>query len=429
MSRVAASPHIPRLGTIRLAVTRLGITRLGIRLTITAVLSGLTVATGACRSGPSTDTQAAEAAGAPVSVSPVAAVEEPLARFIRVTGSLLADEQADVAAEVAGRVIATPVERGSLAASGRELIRLASDETTAQVQEAEANAAQIEARLGLSRDDGRHDGFDPERVPEVRNAASALALAQSDFSRFQSLLAERVVSQAEFEMRRTQFDVARQQVDVARNAASQQFQALQAARARVTLARKALGDAVVRSPFSGVVAERLVSTGDYVTKGMRVAVVVRVDPLRLLLTVPTPFIASVSEGRPVTLEVDAYPGRTFEGRVRFVSPALEASQRALSVEALVANPGGELKPGLFATARIEQSAKTPGVLVPADAVQTVGGTSHVFVVNSDRVEERLVTVGQAIGNRIEIANGLKAGERVATANLGQLVDGSKVAGI
>jgi RND family efflux transporter MFP subunit len=130
----------------------------------------------------------------------------------------------------------------------------------------------------------------------------------------------------------------------------------------------------------------------------------------------------------VTFEVDAYPGRTFEGKVRYVSPTLEANQRALTLEAVVANPKNELKPGLFATARIEQPDKTPGILVPAAAVQTLGGTSRVFVVNAGAVEERLVTVGQTVDTLVEVTTGLKAGERVATTNVGQLVDGLKIAG-
>jgi RND family efflux transporter MFP subunit len=398
--------------------------RLGVRSTLGAFVIVNAVLSTACGSGAGTSTQAAEAPAPPVAVSPVAAVEEPVARFIRVTGSLMADEHADVAAELAGRVIATPVERGSPVAEGRELVRVSPVEAEAQVQEAEANAAQIEARLGLKRD----DPFDADRVPEVQNAVATLALAESEFARVQSLLDQRVVSQSEFDTRRTQLEVAKRQVDVAKNGAAQQFQALQAARARVALARKALADTVVRAPFAGVVAERLVSVGDYVTKGAKVAVVVRVDPLRVELTVPTPFIAAIGVGQSVDFEVDAYPGRTFRGQVRYVSPALEASQRALTVEAIVANPKFVLKPGLFATARIEQSAKTPGVLVPSAAVQTTAGTSRVFVVVGDRVEERLVTIGQTLDGRVEVTKGLKGGEHVATANIGLLVDGRKVTG-
>jgi multidrug efflux system membrane fusion protein len=124
--------------------------------------------------------------------------------------------------------------------------------------------------------------------------------------------------------------------------------------------------------------------------------------------------------------VDAYAGRSFEGKVRYISPALESNQRALTVEAVVQNPNGELKPGLFATARLEQKDRTPGILVPAAAVRTTSGTSRVYVVAGDRAEERIVTVGQTVDGLVEITNGLKAGERVATQNVAQLADGSKV---
>lgn len=397
--------------------------RVSFNLPLALASLAASLATG-CTSATTGQTQAAEAPVAAVAVTSVAAIEQPIARFIRVTGSLTAEEQADVASEIGGRVISTPVERGTRVAPGAELVRLAASETEAQAREAEANAAQIEARLGLTSG----GTFDVNAVPEVQNAAATYALAQSEFSRIQALLDQRVVSQSEFDQRRTQMEATRQQVEVAKNAAAQQYQALQAARARVTLAQKALADTVVRAPFSGVVAQRLVSVGDYVNKGMKVAIVVRVDPLRVELTVPAPFIAAVGVGQPVTFEVDAYPGRTFEGKVRYVSPTLETAQRALTVEAVVENSKGELKPGLFATARIEQPERTPGVLVPAVAVQTLGGTSRVFVVAGDAVEERLVTTGQTVDSSIEITKGLQSGERVATTNLAQLVDGLKVAG-
>ena len=89
-----------------------------------------------------------------ISVSPVAATEQPIARFIRVTGTLTAEEQASVAAETAGRVVSTPVERGTRVNQGAELIRLSSIETDASVKEAEANAAQIEARLAQTSNGG-----------------------------------------------------------------------------------------------------------------------------------------------------------------------------------------------------------------------------------------------------------------------------------
>ena len=357
-----------------------------------------------------------------VSVSPVAVTEQPIARFIRVTGTLTAEEQADVAAETSGRVISTPVERGTPVSQGAELIRLSAVETEASVKEAEANAAQIEARLAQPAT----AGFDVNKVPEVANARANFALAESEFGRIEKLLAERVVSQSEYDQRKTQVEAARQQFESAKNGAEQQYQALQAARARVTLARKAASDTVVRAPFSGVVVERMVSTGDYVTRGMKIAQVVRVMPLRIELTVPEQFVADVRVGQPVSFAVDAFSGRTFEGTVRYVSPSLRADQRALTVEAVVPNSNGALKPGMFATALIQQPKKVEAILVPAAAVRVVSGTSRVFVVAGDHAEERLVTTGQVLDQMIEVTSGLTRGDRVATANVPQLVDGVKV---
>jgi membrane fusion protein (multidrug efflux system) len=159
---------------------------------------------------------------------------------------------------------------------------------------------------------------------------------------------------------------------------------------------------------------------------MKVATVVRINPLRVQLTIPEQYVSVVVPGQPVAFEVTAYPGRHFAGTIRYVSPELQANERALVVEAVVPNAGNELKPGLFASVRIEQASKTPAVLVPADAVQTSAGTSRVYVVAGDHVEERVVTVGETVDSRVELTNGVKAGERVATKNVAQLSDGAKV---
>ena len=361
-------------------------------------------------------------APAPVPITTIAAVERPLARQLDVTGTLAAEEQAEVAAEVQGRVVATPVERGTRVARDEALIRISSVETEAQLAEAEANAAQIEGRLGL----GGGAEFVVDQVPEVANARASLDLARGDFDRAKMLFDRQLLSRAEFDQRSAQAEVARRQYDSARNGAVQQYQALLAARARVSLARKALADTVVRAPFAGVVGERLVSVGDYVTRGTKVASVLRTNPLRVNLTVPEQYSAEVAVGRPVQLQVDAARGQRFEGRVRYVSPALQASSRTLVVEAVVPNDTGTLRPGSFATARIEQASERAGVVVPADAVRTVSGTARVYVVADGRAEERIVTVGQQVDNLVEITSGLKAGEIVAGSGVESLADGAAV---
>lgn len=392
------------------------------RRNLVFVLLSATLAVACDRAG--ADAPASPADAAVITVTTAAVVEEPIKRFIRVSGTLTAQEDAEVAAEVAGRVMATPVERGSRVNAGDSLIRLVAAEGEAQAIEAQANAAQIEARLGIANG----APFAVDKVAEVANAAAALQLARTEFARARLLHQQQLLSQAEFDQRSAQTVATERQYDMARNTAAQQYQSLLAARARVTLAQKALSDTTVRAPFAGIVGERFVSVGDYVTRGTKVATVMRVDPLRVELTVPQQFVSAVASGSAVTFEVDAYPGEKFVGEVRFVSPSLAAATRALTLEAIVPNGNNRLKPGFFATAQIEHASMLPGLLVPATAVRTVSGTARVFVVNGDRVEERVVMVGQAVGERVELTSGVKAGERVVANGVERVVDGGRVVG-
>jgi RND family efflux transporter MFP subunit len=391
------------------------------RLAPVAALAIAAVSASGCSS--STSAEEAPATATPVMEVVTSAVESRnIDRFIRVTGSLTADEQAEVSAETGGRVIGTPVERGTHVSQGDVLVRVSPAETSAQLQEAEANAEQIEARLGLKPG----DTFDPRTVPDVMNAKASLEFAEAEFARIRSLLEQKVVSQSEYDQRRTQVEAARQQYLVAQNSAEQSYRSLQAARARVALARKAVSDTAVRAPFSGIVAERLVSVGDYVTKGTRVATVVRIDPMRVELTVPEQAVSLVQVGQPVRLTVDAYPNEVFDAKIRFVSPALRADQRALTIEAIASNTDGRLKPGLFATASIQHPKSGAALLVPATAVETVSGTSRVYVVKDGKVEERIVTLGERVADDIELTSGVSPGEIVAAQPNGHLSDGLKV---
>ena len=136
---------------------------------------------------------------------------------------------------------ASPRRRSNAARAcpaGALLVRISASETSAQLLEAEANAGQIEARLGLAPG----SRSTPSGVPEVMNAQASLDLAEAEFRRIQSLLDQKVVSQSEWEQRRTQVEAARQQYKVALNVAEQSYRSLQAARARVALANKSLAD-------------------------------------------------------------------------------------------------------------------------------------------------------------------------------------------
>lgn len=366
---------------------------------------------------------AAGSVGTPaVVITASPAQQQRVNRVVRVTGTLTAAEEAEVAAETTGRVTGTPVERGSRVSEGSPLITLAQLEAQAGAADAEASVAQLEARLAI----GPGEPFDIDNVPEVASARASRDLAEAEFGRIRSLLDQKVVSQAEFDQRRTQVDATSSQYRAARNAAQQQYRMLEGARARAALARKSLADTVVRAPFAGLVVERKVSIGDFVTRGTKVVTVVKVTPLRVELTVPEQSAGLIKPGEAVRLQVDAFPGRYFEGQIRFVSPAFRADQRALTVEAIVPNADDALKPGMFASAEITLPAADPSLVVPAAAVVTVAGVSHVFVVRSQTVEQRMITLGVSLGPVVEVLLGLSSGELVATSRVDALSDGVTV---
>jgi multidrug efflux pump subunit AcrA (membrane-fusion protein) len=109
-----------------------------------------------------------------------------------------------------------------------------------------------------------------------------------------------------------------------------------------------------------------------------------------------------------------------------VSPAYRADQRALTVEAVVPNTDDALKPGMFVSAEITLPATDPSLVVPTDAIRTVAGISHVFVLRGDKVEQRMITPGVTLGPVTEVLKGLSAAESVATSGIDALSDGATI---
>jgi membrane fusion protein, multidrug efflux system len=220
---------------------------------------------------------------------------------------------------------------------------------------------------------------------------------------------------------------AKAQYETTVNQMRQLYQSLLAQKVRVAMGRKAVQDTVIRAPFSGVIAEKAVNVGRYTKKGDRIATIVRIDPLRIELTVPEGAVAAVHKGQKVSFAVQSYPDRQFEGTIAYIGPAVRTESRALVVEAIVPNPKGLLQPGLFATAHIELPAARPSVMIPAPAVKNEGGVFKLFVARNDRAEARIVQVGREAGGSIEILRGLSAGERVVSRQASGLTDGAAIA--
>lgn len=362
------------------------------------------------------------AAAKPVAVSVAPAEERMLPVGLDVTGALMADAQTDAASEIDGRVTQVLVERGQVVKEGAVLVRMDDRDALSQLQEAEAMEAQTRERLGLNNG----EAFDPLKTPDVRQARAVMDRAEADYQRFKQLLDEGAISHSEHDLRRTDFLTAKAQYESTINQVRQFFQNLQAQKARVAMARKALEDTVIRAPFSGQVAEKHANVGRYAKKGDKLVTLVRVDPLRVELTVPEAAAASIRKGQKVSFTVQTHPDRPFTGTIAYVGPALRTDSRALVVEALVPNAGGLLQPGLFATARIELPATRASVLVPAAAVQTEAGVARVFVTSGDRAELRFVQAGREVSGLVEILRGISAGERVIVQASEGLEDGATI---
>ena len=146
-------------------------------------------------------------------------------------------------------------------------------------------------------------------------------------------------------------------------------------------------------------------------------VLVRTDHLRARLAVPERWAGWVKDGAMVDLQVEAFPGETFQGRVSRINPSVSQDSRTFEAEALLDNRNGRLKPGFFVQASMPSKKEEKAIFVPDAAVNYRYGVYKVFVVNGNRVSERQIRpAGQTEderGRRFEVAEGLKAGDRVA----------------
>jgi multidrug efflux pump subunit AcrA (membrane-fusion protein) len=375
-------------------------------------------------------------APATVDVTTAAAITRDLPRFFEATGSLAADEQTDVAPAVGGKVVSVGVDLGSFVERGAVLVRLDDrdarirlDQATAQVAQSEAAVRQAEAKVGLRP--GQQ--FEPTRVAEVASARVALELADKQLRRFEHLVETGDVSRSSYDQQKAQRDQLREQYEVQLTAARQNYAAVDTARAavassktQIAQARKAIADAVVMAPMSGYISDRPADVGEYVTTSSKIATIVRTNPLRVRMDIPEQALSAISVGQSVSVNVSAYPDRSYSGRVHHVAPSVTPNSRTMTVEAQVENSDGSLKPGQFATVRILQPQTSPALLVPARSVRTEAGTSYVFVIKNGHAEKRIVQLGQTEGDLIEIKSGLAAEEQVATSNVELLSDGVAV---
>lgn len=362
------------------------------------------------------DAGGAAAPAAPAPPTPVrtaAVAAEGWEEVVEVTGSLLPRERATVAAEVPGRVRAALVDVGSVVAAGAPLVALDDTDLAVEVERAEAALTEARARLGLTTDapsSGDEPGG-PDDVPVVAVARALLEQAEAEHGRVVALRAQGISSPADLDAAAAALRAARSRLDDARDEVRTRRAVLAQRQAQLRAARERLARAQVAAPFAGAVLERLVAPGDYVQPGAPVATVVSVDPLRARAEVPERQAGRVRAGQAVRvwLEGRAEPLR---GALARVSPALSDAGRVLVVEADLPNPDGALRAGAFVRVEVVVGPDAAALVVPPAAVRTFAGLHKALVIEGGKAVERRLTLGRRAPGRVEVLQGLAAGERV-----------------
>jgi len=341
--------------------------------------SALVAAALACSEAPEPLTDIAR----PVVVREVEVVT--LDEQIEATGELLAKDSATLASEVPGRITELQVDEGDEVEEGSLLLSI-------DPQKRELELADARARL--------------------TEAVANLEEGQRELVRRQQLFDRNIASSQALDKAKT--------VSLARSRK-------QAAEARVGVAARAVEDSQVRAPFSGLIASREVSRGEYVQVGQALFDLVALDPIEVEFSVAERDSARVRIGMEVAVRVSPYPDEVFKGKVSVISPRIDRRTRTLRVKARISNGDGRLRPGLFARADLGVATRERAVVVPQEAVLLRAEGQIVYTVDPDnRVHRVVVEAGLHVGVRIEIVSGLSEGDSVVIRGHAALSDGMLV---
>lgn len=307
--------------------------------------------------------------GMPVEAEPVtvAAME----RTIEAVGTMQSNESVIIRPEITGRIVEIAFEEGQAVEKGAVLFKL--DDATYRAQLAQAQAA--------------------------------LALSRANFARADDLFKKKTGSERTLDEAR-----ARRDADVA----------------AVALAQATLDKATLRAPFDGITGLRQVSVGDYVTPGQALVNVEDMSPLKVDFRVPEVFLTDIANGQDIAIAVDALPGQEIRGRVYAIDPRVDAAGRSLVIRATVDNDDSAMRPGLFARVNVVVDSASNAIQIPEQALMPQGEKQFVYRVTDDKAEMVEVKTGLRRRGKVQIVEGLSAGDVVITAGQMKVQPGAPV---
>ena len=367
--------------------------------------------------------QARAREGAPKAIQAEPVRQDSVKRAVDIVGTLAAVDEVTISSEADGKVAKILADLGDRVSAGQLLVQL--DNEKQQYSYAQQQAA-------LARTLAQYGAPDPDHLPELedtpdaRRANADLVQATQAYDRASELFKRTLISQQALDDAKAALQSKRAIYNSAIQNAKNLRASIQASEATMKLAARQLRDTEIRAPFDGFVQKRFVNMGELVKTQMPVMAIVQLDPLKVTAEIPEKMAPWITAGQAVDLRVDAYQDRKFTGKVSRISPAVNTATRAFPFEALVPNKDAVLKPGTFARVHIE-SGKVDSILtVPYAALQYRYGVNRVFVVTGDKLALRELSVGERVGDRIEVTSGVKAGERVAITDVDSLNDGAAV---
>jgi membrane fusion protein (multidrug efflux system) len=393
---------------------------------------------GACGRG-STPPKASDAADAIPVVGMTPAETRQVDRSIPLTGSLAGQEEISLSNRVTGVVESVLVDVGAVVVPDQPLANIDSQRYELLVKQAKAAQTQTLARLGLT--DMPEANFDIDSVATVSKAMAELANAEAKYNRAVELYRQKIMTDFEYVDIVSSFQARKDALRVARDEAKAILQQVRQNQALVELQDKDLRDSIIKAPkalsITGtpiaryVVAQRMISPGEYLKEGATMFQLVAQDTLKLQARLPERFVTQIKNGQTVTFKTAAQPDKEYTGLVSRINPTVDALSRSFELEATVDNAAGQLRAGSFVEGTVITATGVPTVFVPMTAVVSYAGTSKVYVAEPQgadawTVRMQDVTLGARQGTWVEILAGVKAKELTITSGQAKLSNGSKV---
>jgi RND family efflux transporter MFP subunit len=310
-----------------------------------------------------------------------------LSRSLPITGSLSPLTQTTVKAQAPGEVLEVTVREGLTVKEGDVLVRIDTRNLEAEYQ---------------------------ARQADLERARADLSLAQLNLDKSEAVLKKGFISQNAHDA-----TVAAYQAAVA---------GVKAAEAQLALAKNALGYATVRAPFSGTISARLVQPGEKVEVGSNLVGLVDLAHLELQAPAPAYDVPAVRVGQIAKFRVNGFGDRLFEGRVERINPMTDTGSRSVMLYLSVQNPDEVLKGGMFAQGDLILDETPPVASIPLTAVREQAGIPYVLTIEGSTLARRSVQLGlrSEEQNLVEIVAGLSTGERVLSARIETVKEGSQV---